>query len=100
MPGNRLRHDLHTTDTVSHAFLFASAGRPPIQDEFTDLPLSPQKKHRLRRKRDGLCVDCGRSRPCHRHSPGGRRHLDTLQASHRDNHPPVTTEEWFEDLEG
>ena len=33
-----------------------------INDEFTDLPVSPQHKTILRRKRDGLCVTCGSPR--------------------------------------
>jgi hypothetical protein len=31
-----------------------------IQDEFTDLPVSRQRKKQLRWKRDGKCVLCGR----------------------------------------
>lgn len=31
-----------------------------IEDEFTPLPLSNQRKWQLRRKRDGLCVSCGK----------------------------------------
>lgn len=33
-----------------------------IIDEFTDLPVSAIKKMRLRRQRDGLCVECGKRR--------------------------------------
>ncbi len=60
--------DLPRVDLTSDAFVHARDGRPPIQDEFADLPVSPSRKTRLRRKRDGRCVDCGGSRPCHRHS--------------------------------
>jgi len=46
-------------------------GRPKIQDEFTDLPVSRQRKSQLRRKRDGLCIICGQpqcsSRFCLKH---------------------------------
>jgi predicted amidophosphoribosyltransferase len=34
--------------------------RPPIQDEFTHLPISRQQKYQLRRHRDKLCRQCGR----------------------------------------
>jgi hypothetical protein len=47
-------------------------GRPPLVDEFTDLPVSSQKKSRLRHLRDGLCVHCGGARPCSRHTKVAR----------------------------
>lgn len=31
-----------------------------IQDEFTDLPISRQRKYQLRRQRDSRCTQCGR----------------------------------------
>lgn len=31
-----------------------------IQDEFTDLPISKQRKHQLRRKKGGKCILCGK----------------------------------------
>ncbi len=30
-----------------------------IQDEFTDLPISRQRKYQLRMKRDKRCTECG-----------------------------------------
>jgi hypothetical protein len=33
--------------------------RKRIQDEFTDLPLSRQRKYQLRMKRDRRCTECG-----------------------------------------
>jgi hypothetical protein len=33
--------------------------RAPIQDEFTALPLSRQRKYQLRMKRDQRCTECG-----------------------------------------
>ncbi len=30
-----------------------------IQDEFTDLPISRQRKYQLRMKRDKKCTECG-----------------------------------------
>ena len=30
-----------------------------IKDEFTDLPVSPQRKSQLRNQRDGRCIICG-----------------------------------------
>ena len=34
--------------------------KPPIKDEFTDLPISRQRKYQLRMERDGRCVQCGK----------------------------------------
>ncbi len=53
---------------LTPGFLHARAGRPRVEDEFAALPLPPWKKTRLRRKRDGRCVDCGGARPCHKHA--------------------------------
>jgi len=33
--------------------------RKPIQDEFTHLPISRQRKYQLRMQRDGRCSECG-----------------------------------------
>lgn len=33
--------------------------RTPIQDEFTYLPISRQRKYQLRKKRDKRCTECG-----------------------------------------
>ncbi len=33
--------------------------RKPIQDEFTDLPISRQRKYQLRMQRDKRCTECG-----------------------------------------
>lgn len=33
--------------------------RKPIQDEFTDLPISRQRKYQLRMQREGRCTECG-----------------------------------------
>jgi hypothetical protein len=45
----------------------ARTGRPPIHDEFTELPISARRKWRLRMMKECRCVKCGRPRPCHRH---------------------------------
>lgn len=37
-----------------------SYSRLKIQDEFTHLNISRQRKYQLRRKRDGLCTICGK----------------------------------------
>ena len=34
-------------------------GRPRIEDEFSNLPVSRQRKYQLRRKKAGLCTMCG-----------------------------------------
>lgn len=33
--------------------------RMQINDEFTHLPISRQRKYQLRRQRDGKCTECG-----------------------------------------
>jgi len=33
--------------------------RRRIKDEFTDLPISPQRKYQLRMQRDSRCTECG-----------------------------------------
>lgn len=33
--------------------------RKPIQDEFTNLPVSRQRKYQLRMQRDSRCTECG-----------------------------------------
>ena len=33
--------------------------RRKVVDEFTHLPISPQRKYQLRRRRDNGCTDCG-----------------------------------------
>jgi hypothetical protein len=33
--------------------------RKAIKDEFTDLPVSRQRKYQLRMARDGRCITCG-----------------------------------------
>jgi hypothetical protein len=33
--------------------------RTPIQDEFTNLPISRQRKYQLRRQKMGCCTECG-----------------------------------------
>src|SRR6267378_3347196 len=55
-------------ELTSPSFLHARPGHPRVADEFADLGLPPWKKTRLRRKRDGRCVDCGGARPCHKHA--------------------------------
>lgn len=37
-----------------------SRGRPPIVDEFSNLPCSRQRKWQLRKAKGGLCMICGR----------------------------------------
>jgi hypothetical protein len=34
--------------------------RPPIKDEFKDLPISRQRKYQLRMERDRRCIECGK----------------------------------------
>lgn len=34
--------------------------RRPIKDEFTDLPVSRQRKYQLRMQRDKRCTECGK----------------------------------------
>jgi len=34
--------------------------RLPIQDEFTNLPISRQRKYQLRKQKAGLCAECGK----------------------------------------
>ena len=45
--------------------------RRPIKDEFTDLPVSRQRKYQLRMQRDSRCTECGqpaaRGSRCLRH---------------------------------
>jgi uncharacterized OB-fold protein len=36
--------------------------RKPIKDEFTDLPISRQRKRQLRLIRDGKCRICGKAK--------------------------------------
>lgn len=33
--------------------------RARIKDEFTEMPISRQRKYQLRMKRDGRCTECG-----------------------------------------
>lgn len=33
--------------------------RTPIRDEFTDMPISRQRKYQLRKQRDHRCTECG-----------------------------------------
>jgi len=33
--------------------------RRPIQDEFTNMPISRQRKYQLRKQREGRCTECG-----------------------------------------
>lgn len=37
--------------------------RRPIIDEFSDLPVSRQRKYQLRKKRDRRCTECGAPAP-------------------------------------
>jgi hypothetical protein len=43
--------------------LFCSSAEMPnaIKDEFTDLPVSRQRRYQLRMRRDGRCILCGES---------------------------------------
>ena len=38
---------------------FLNIMRTRIQDEFTELPISRQRKYQLRMQRDGRCTECG-----------------------------------------
>src|ERR1035441_10685629 len=49
-------------DRIAPRLFHPSAEMPKIiKDEFTGLPVSPQRKYQLRMKRDGRCVICGRA---------------------------------------
>jgi hypothetical protein len=55
--------------------------RKPIQDEFTDLPLSRQRKYQLRKRRDKRCTICGapavQAARCVKHLVEAREHQRT-----------------------
>ena len=47
-------------DRIAPRLFHPSAEMPKaIKDEFTDLPLSRQRKYQLRMERDGRCIICG-----------------------------------------
>lgn len=52
----------------SFKFYGPNGGRPRIEDEFTDLPVSSTTKWRYRMRKQGRCMKCGRPRPCNRHT--------------------------------
>ena len=60
-----------------------------IHDEFTDLPVSRQRKSQLRRQRDGLCIICGQpqssSHDCLKHFLAARERQRNRQGSVRRN---------------
>jgi|ERR1035438_977761 hypothetical protein len=50
-------------DRIAPRLFHSSAEMPKIiKDEFTGLPVSPQRIYQLRMKRDGRCVVCGEPR--------------------------------------
>ena len=50
----------HLNSLTRAAFLSnCVAVKPLIHDEFTNLPVSRQRKYQLRKQRDGLCTECG-----------------------------------------
>ena len=72
---------------------FCCMAQAEIQDEFTDLPISTQRRYQLRMRRDGRCIECGelviygsrclkhlmRARERARKKRGSKkRHLNTL----------------------
>ncbi len=38
----------------------AKSGPKPIQDKYTNLPVSRQRKYQLRKKAAGMCTRCGK----------------------------------------
>jgi len=40
-------------------YIYLVKMRRPIQDEFTQLPISRQRKYQLRKQREGRCTECG-----------------------------------------
>lgn len=40
----------------------SNVGKPPLEDDYTDLPVSRQYKWSLRKKAVGKCVQCGSKR--------------------------------------
>jgi hypothetical protein len=53
--------------------------KKPIQDEFTLLPISRQRKYQLRMQRDSRCTECGEpavvASRCLKHLVGARERM-------------------------
>jgi hypothetical protein len=58
-----------------------------IEDEFTRLPISRQRKYQLRRQRDGRCTQCGEpvveGKRCLKHLIEAREHQRQTQRLRR-----------------
>ena len=72
--------------------------RPKILDEFTDLPISHQRKCQLRYHRDGKCCICGKplfsANRCEKHHKDNYERIRVRQKSrtrykHSKFHPPL-----------
>ncbi len=50
-----------TADFETREINMAKRGRKPIKDEFTDKPVSRQRKWQLRKARQGKCRACGKT---------------------------------------
>jgi hypothetical protein len=61
--------------------------RPRIQDEFTGLPISRQRKYQLRMQRDRRCTECGEpaniGSPCLKHLVKARERQRTKRGLKR-----------------
>ncbi len=81
--------------------------RKKIKDEFTDLPVSRQRKYQLRMQRAGRCMICGKqaisSRYCLHHmkvcrerarKPGSRRHYGALSYRLDKGQQSVSKTDW------
>lgn len=60
-----------------------------IQDEFSALPISPQRKYGLRAIRDGRCVACGKSSVNRRHCEFHRKQRVLASDAQRKKNPLV-----------
>lgn len=55
--------------------------RKAIKDEFTDLPISRQRKWQMRKQKAGLCIICGQpsdKERCSKHSKPVTEHAPIL----------------------
>jgi hypothetical protein len=61
--------------------------RPKIKDEFSDLPVSRQRKYQLRMQRDNRCITCGapavQGSRCLKHLTQVREHMRKILGAKR-----------------